>query len=69
MKKYQPAHCPEVEQLMGKQLPFVTCHGITIAIVAFSLICASLLLSGGTPQQMIKEVAEYIVEQIKAKIL
>ncbi len=66
--KEQKSHCPEVERLMKGRLPFVTRHGITIVAVVLALVCAGLLCSGGASQQLMKEIIEHTVQQIKDKI-
>lgn len=66
--KEEKQHCPEVERLMGGRLPFVTRHGITIVAVILVLVCAGLLWSGGAPRQLMEDIMEHTVQQIKNKI-
>ena len=61
-------HSPEVEQLMQGRLPFVTRHGITWVIIALVAICSMVMMTEGTPQQLMKQMIDHTVEQIKAKI-
>ena len=66
--KQQKQHCPEVERLMGGRLPFVTRYGITIVVIVMALVGAGLLLSGGPSQQLMRDIMEHTVQQIKNKI-
>ncbi|MDD6516763.1 MAG: hypothetical protein PUF63_02445 [Prevotella sp.] len=61
-------HCPEVDNLMKGRMPFVTRYGITIVVLAITVIVVSLLLSGGASQQLMKGMIEHTIEQIKSKI-
>ncbi len=61
-------HSPEVEQLMQGRLPFVTRHGITWVIIALVAICSMVMMTEGTPQQLMKQMIDHTVEQIKSKI-
>ncbi len=61
-------HCPEVENLMGGKMPFVTRCGITLVALVFLLIVVILLLSDGVPQQLMRGIAKHTIEQIKLKI-
>lgn len=61
-------HCPEVENLMGGKMPFVTRYGITLVTLIILVAVLFLLLSEGTSQQLIKEMIEHTVKQITNKI-
>lgn len=61
-------HCPEVENLMGGKMPFVTRYGITLVALAIAAIVILLLLSEGASQHLMKEMIEHTMEQIKSKI-
>lgn len=43
------SHCPEVENLMGGRMPFVTLHGITLVALVLIVVAGILMLSDGTP--------------------
>jgi K+-transporting ATPase A subunit len=60
-------HCPEVENLMDGKMPFVTRCGITLVLLVLLVIAAILLLSDGTPQQLMKEMILHTIEQITSK--
>lgn len=62
------SHCPEVEGLMGGKMPFVTRHGITIVALVLVAVVILLLLTKGTSQQLMMEMLEHTMEQIKSKI-
>lgn len=66
--KQQKQHCPEVERLMVGRLPFVTRYGITIVVIVMALVGAGLLWSGGPSQQLMRDIMEHTVQQIKNKI-
>ena len=66
--KEEQQHCPEVERLMGGRLPFVTRHGITIVAVILVLVCAGLLWAGGASRQLMEDIMEHTVQQIKNKM-
>lgn len=63
-------HCPEVENLMEGKMPLVTRCGITFVVLVLLLlvIVTSLFFFGGAPQQLMKEIIEHTIEQIKLKI-
>lgn len=60
-------HCPEVESLMGGKMPFITRYGITLVLVALIAIVFMLYISGGSPHQLMREMIENTLEQIKLK--
>ena len=62
-------HCPEVDNLMGGKMPFITRYGITLVVVALIAVVSMLYVSGGSPHQLMKEMIENTLEQIKVKIL
>lgn len=62
-------HCPEVENLMGGKMPFITRYGITLVVVALIAVVFILYISGGSPHQLMKEMTENTLEQIRVKIL
>lgn len=65
-KKEIHRHCPEVENMMGGKMPFITRYGI--ALVAFSfLVVALLLMSEGTSLQLMKEMVKHVMEQLMSK--
>lgn len=61
-------HCPEVENLMGGKMPFVTQHGITIVALILAAVVGIMLLSKGISQQLMRDIVEHTVEQIKSKL-
>ena len=61
------SHCPEVENLMGGSMPFVTQHGITLVALVLIVVAGILMLSDGTPQQLMKEMIRHTVEQIMVR--
>lgn len=61
------SHCPEVENLMGGRMPFVTQHGITLVALVLIVVAGILMLSDGTPQQLMKEMVRHTVEQIMVR--
>lgn len=61
-------HCPEVETLMGGKMPFITRYGITL-VVALIAVVFMLYVAGGSPHQLMKEMIENTLEQIRVKIL
>lgn len=61
-------HCPEVENLMGGKMPFITRYGITL-VVALIAVVFMLYVAGGSPHQLMKEMIENTLEQIRVKIL
>lgn len=61
------SHCPEVENLMGGKMPFVTQHGITLVALVLIVVAGILMLSDGTPQQLMKEMVRHTVEQIMVR--
>ena len=60
---------PEVENLMGGKMLFITRYGITLVVVALIAVVFMLYISGGSPHQLMKEMIENTLEQIKVKIL
>ena len=62
-------HCPEVETLMGGKMPFITRYGITLVVVALIAVVSMLYVSGGSPHQLMKEMIENTLEQIRVKIM
>lgn len=62
------SHCPEVNQLLQGKFPFVTRYGIFVVIVVFLIIAFFVFLSKGAAQQLLMEVVEHTIEQIKLKI-
>lgn len=60
-------HCPEVENLMGGKMPFVTRYGITIVVIAIIAVGIMLYISGGSTHQLMKEMIVNTLEQIKIK--
>lgn len=62
-------HCPEVEILMGGKMPFITRYGITLVIVALFIVVFMLFVSGGSPHQLMKDMIENTLEQMKAKTM
>lgn len=60
-------HCPEVESLMGGKMPFITRYGITLVVVALIAIVFMLYISGGSLHQLMREMIENTLEQIKLK--
>lgn len=64
----QYRHCPEVEELMGGKMPFVTRYGITLVFLIFITLGAILLLSKGPCQQLMQEILEHTIEHIKSKL-
>lgn len=61
-------HCPEVESLMGRKMPFVTRFGITLVTLIIIVIVVFSLLSEGASQRLMKEMIEHTVNQITNKI-
>lgn len=61
------SHYPEVENLMGGRMPFVTQHGITLVALVLIVVAGILMLSDGTPQQLMKEMIRHTVEQIMVR--
>ena len=81
------SHCPEVENLMGGRMPFVTLHSqplpcaltiicstvcltisfITLVALVLIVVAGILMLSDGTPQQLMKEMVRHTVEQIMVR--
>lgn len=61
-------HCPEVENLMGGKMPFVTQHGITLVVVVLIVIAVILLLSGEVSRELMKSIVEHTIEQVTSKI-
>ena len=61
------SHCPKVENLMGGRMPFVTQHGITLVALVLIVVAGILMLSDGTPQQLMKEMIRHTVEQIMVR--
>lgn len=57
-------HCPEVENLMDGKMPFITRYGITFVVVAFIAIVFVMLVSGGSPQQLMMEIINHTIKQI-----
>ena len=62
-------HCPEVEKLMGGKMPFITRYGITLVIVALIAVVFMLFILGGSSQQLMKEMIENTLQQIKVKTM
>ena len=62
------SHCPEVENMMWGNLPFITRHGITIVVLILAIAVAVTLLSKGTSQQLMRDILEYTITQIVSKI-
>lgn len=60
-------HCPEVEYLMSGKMPFITRYGITLVVVALIAVIFILFISGGSPHQLMREMIENTLEQIKLK--
>lgn len=60
-------HCPEVEELMGGKMPFVTRYGIWLVILAILVIIAIMLLSDGPAKQLGKELIRHTVEQMTSR--
>lgn len=62
-------HCPEVENLMGGKMPFITRYGITLVIIILIAIFFVLLISGGSLNILMKEMIEKTLEQVKVKTI
>ena len=62
-------HCPEVETLMGGKMPFITRFGITLVIIVIIVVVSILFVSGGSSHQLMKEMIENTLEQIKVKTM
>lgn len=60
-------HCPEVEDLMGGKMPFVTRYGILLVTLVILIIMAIMLLSDGPAQQLGKELIMHTVEQMTSR--
>lgn len=60
-------HCPEVETLMGGKMPFITRYGITLVLIAIIVVVSVLFVSGGSAHQLMREMIENTLEQIKVK--
>lgn len=60
-------HCPEVENLMGGKMPFVTQHGITFVVLVLIVIAVILFLSGEASHELMKRIIEHTIEQITSK--
>lgn len=52
---------------MGGKMPFITRYGITLVVVALIAIVFMLYISGGSPHQLMREMIENTLEQIKLK--
>lgn len=61
-------HCPEVENLTGGKMPFVTRFGITIVALVLVLVVGLLFLSKGASHQLAIDIVEHTVRQISSKI-
>ncbi|MCI7312868.1 MAG: hypothetical protein MR541_01410 [Prevotella sp.] len=48
-------------------MPFVTLHGITLVALVLIVVAGILMLSDGTPQQLMKEMIRHTVEQIMVR--
>lgn len=57
-------HCPEVEELMGGKMPFVTRHGITLVALVLVIIVTVLCLHKGPMRRLMKDMVEWIGPQI-----
>ena len=53
---------------MGGKMPFVTQHGITIVALILAAVVGIMLLSKGISQQLMRDIVEHTVEQIKSKL-
>lgn len=62
-------HCPEVEELMGGRMPFVTRYGITLVVIVLAVVVGMLFVSGGQLQQFIREMIDHTVKQINANTI
>ena len=60
-------HSPEVEKLMQGKQPFVTRHGITIVALILILVGVILSLTEGTAQQLMRELINHTIEEIRVK--
>lgn len=63
-KKNICRHCPEAEQLMGTNIPFVTRHGVTVVLLVMIILGICFMLSDGPMQQLVKDILCYTIEQI-----
>lgn len=61
-------HCPEVEELMGGKMPFVTRYGITLVVLALPIVAAILFSLKGTPHRLMKEIIEYTVNRMASSL-
>lgn len=61
-------HCPEVEDLMGGKMPFMTRYGITLIVGVLFVIGVALFFSDGALRQLVTEMLEYTVRQITSRI-
>lgn len=61
-------HCPEVEDLMGGKMPFVTRYGITLTVGVLLVIGVVLFFSDGALSQLVTEMLEYTARQITSRI-
>lgn len=52
---------------MGGKMPFITRYGITLVVVALIAVVSMLYVSGGSPHQLMKEMIENTLEQIRVK--
>ncbi len=61
-------HCPEVENLMGGKMPFVTRWGIVLVVIIILSIVAIFSLSEGTSQHLMNNMIKHTIEQIKVQL-
>ncbi|KWW28697.1 MAG: hypothetical protein AUK63_1801 [bacterium P3] len=60
-------HCPEVENLMSGKLPFITKYGITVVLFVLIITVAGLLEFGVIPKQLMLDILDHTIEQLKIK--
>ena len=60
-------HCREVRELMEGRPPFVTRHGITLALMAMAVGMAVMMMTDGQAVGLARGMAENIVRQFSEK--
>lgn len=61
-------HCPEVENLIGGKMPFVTRWGVALVVIIILSIAALFSLYEGVSRHLMIEMIKNIVEQIKVQL-
>lgn len=62
------AHCQEVRELMEGKPPFVTRHGVTIAVLVILTGMGVLFMTDGPACELAKGIVDRILQQLSVNV-